>query len=80
MGTGKPEFGFGVHLMVDGYGCDRVALEDMNLIYNFLDDHPTRPPTFSAIAVQSRRIGGFRDLFLLRKVISASTPFRKSNT
>jgi S-adenosylmethionine decarboxylase len=41
MGTGKPEFGFGVHLMVDGYGCNRAALEDMNLIYNFLDDYPT---------------------------------------
>ena len=24
MGTGKPEFGFGVHLMVDGYGCERA--------------------------------------------------------
>ncbi len=42
MGTGKPEFGFGVHLMVDGYGCERAALEDMNLIYNFLDDYPTQ--------------------------------------
>jgi S-adenosylmethionine decarboxylase len=40
MGMGKPEFGFGVHLMVDGYGCDRAALEDMSLIYNFLDDYP----------------------------------------
>jgi S-adenosylmethionine decarboxylase len=42
MGTGKPEFGFGVHLMVDGYGCERAALEDMNLIYNFLDSYPTQ--------------------------------------
>jgi S-adenosylmethionine decarboxylase len=42
MGMGKPEFGFGVHLMVDGYGCDRAALEDMSLIYNFLDDYPPR--------------------------------------
>ena len=42
MGTGKPEFGFGVHLMVDGYGCDRLALEDMSLIYNFLDNYPTQ--------------------------------------
>ena len=41
MGAGKPEFGFGVHLMVDGYGCDRAALEDMSLIFNFLDHYPT---------------------------------------
>lgn len=40
MSAVKPEFGFGVHLMMDGYGCDRVALEDMGLIYNFLDDYP----------------------------------------
>lgn len=40
MGAVKPEFGFGVHLMMDGYGCDRVSLEDMSLIYNFLDDYP----------------------------------------
>ena len=39
MGMGKPEFGFGVHLMVDGYGCNRSALEDINLIYKFLDEY-----------------------------------------
>jgi len=38
----KPEFGFGVHLMVDGYGCDRAGLEDMKLIYEFLDEYPTK--------------------------------------
>lgn len=42
MGKGKPEFGFGVHLMVDGYGCDQAGLEDVNLIYNFLDEYPAR--------------------------------------
>ncbi len=42
MGMGKPEFGFGVHLMVDGYGCERSKLEDINLIYNFLDESPAR--------------------------------------
>lgn len=42
MGMGKPEFGFGVHLMVDGYGCERVALEDINLIYSFLEESPAR--------------------------------------
>lgn len=40
MGAGKPEFGFGVHLMVDGYGCERAGLEDMGRIYNFLDAYP----------------------------------------
>jgi S-adenosylmethionine decarboxylase len=40
MGMGKPEFGFGVHLILDGYGCDQSRLEDMNLIYNFLDECP----------------------------------------
>ncbi len=40
MGMGKPEFGFGVHLMVDGYGCDRSVLEDINGIYQFLDEYP----------------------------------------
>lgn len=40
MGIKKPEFGFGVHLMVDGYGCDRVSLEDIGLIANFLDEYP----------------------------------------
>lgn len=42
MGMGKPEFGFGVHLMVDGYGCDRARLEDINLIYSFLDESPSQ--------------------------------------
>lgn len=42
MGMGKPEFGFGVHLMVDGYGCDQSVLEDMSLIYNFLDEYPAQ--------------------------------------
>jgi S-adenosylmethionine decarboxylase len=40
MGMGKPEFGFGVHLMLDGYGCDEKVLQDMNFIYNFLDEYP----------------------------------------
>jgi S-adenosylmethionine decarboxylase len=42
MDTGKPEFGFGVHLMVDGYGCERTSLEDITLIYNFLDSYPSQ--------------------------------------
>ena len=36
----KPEYGFGMHLMVDGYGCDRSRLEDLSLIYNFLSEYP----------------------------------------
>lgn len=40
MGMGKPEFGFGVHLIMDGYGCDQAKLEDINLIYSFLDEYP----------------------------------------
>jgi S-adenosylmethionine decarboxylase len=39
---GKPEFGFGVHLILDGYGCDRAALQDINLIYNFLENYPSQ--------------------------------------
>ncbi len=40
MNMKKPEFGFGVHLMLDGYGCDPEVLQDINLIYNFLDEYP----------------------------------------
>lgn len=36
----KPEYGFGTHLMMDGYGCDRQRLEDLSLIYNFLSEYP----------------------------------------
>jgi S-adenosylmethionine decarboxylase len=39
---GKPEFGFGVHLILDGYGCDRTNLDDIGLIYDFLDKCPAR--------------------------------------
>lgn len=42
MGMGKPEFGFGVHLMLDGYGCDREKLEDLSLIASFLDEYPAK--------------------------------------
>jgi len=41
MRMGKPQFGFGVHLMLDGYGCDRSKLEDINFISSFLDEYPT---------------------------------------
>jgi len=36
----KPEFGFGQHLMVDGYGCDSAKLQDIGLIYEFLNEYP----------------------------------------
>jgi S-adenosylmethionine decarboxylase len=38
----RPEYGFGTHLMLDGYGCDRQRLEDISLIYNFLSEYPAR--------------------------------------
>ena len=38
----KPEYGFGTHLMLDGYGCDRQRLEDISLIYNFLSKYPAQ--------------------------------------
>ncbi len=34
--------GFGQHLMVDGYGGDLNHLQDIGLIYNFLDECPKR--------------------------------------
>jgi S-adenosylmethionine decarboxylase len=34
--------GFGPHLMLDGYGCAKAKLEDLNLIYRVLDDLPVR--------------------------------------
>jgi S-adenosylmethionine decarboxylase len=34
--------GFGPHLMLDGYGCAKAKLEDLNLIYRILDDLPAR--------------------------------------
>ena len=34
--------GFGQHLMLDAYGCDRLQLEDMDRIYSFLDECPQR--------------------------------------
>ncbi|MFH0810526.1 MAG: adenosylmethionine decarboxylase [Pseudomonadota bacterium] len=36
----KPEFGFGQHLMVDGYGCDGAKLRDLGVIYEFLNEYP----------------------------------------
>lgn len=32
--------GFGLHLILDGYGCNKQKLMDMELIYNFLNDYP----------------------------------------
>ena len=34
--------GFGPHLMLDGYGCDKAKLEDLNLIYRILDELPAK--------------------------------------
>ena len=38
----RPEHGFGMHLLVDGYGCDRQRLEDLSLIYTFLSEYPAQ--------------------------------------
>jgi len=32
--------GFGQHLTLDGYGCNREHLESIELIYSFLDEYP----------------------------------------
>ena len=34
--------GSGPHLMLDGYGCDKARLQDLNLVYRILDDLPHR--------------------------------------
>lgn len=34
--------GFGPHLMLDGYGCRKKKLQDLNLIYRILDEFPSR--------------------------------------
>ena len=34
--------GFGPHLMLDGYGCAKRKLQDLNLIYRILDQLPDR--------------------------------------
>lgn len=40
MKMAKIEYGFGQHLMLDGYGCDRDKLMDLNGIYDFLSRYP----------------------------------------
>ena len=36
----KPEFGFGVHLTMDGYMCNEAILASPAEIYDFLDQFP----------------------------------------
>ncbi len=38
----RPEYGFGTHLMLDGYGCNRQLLEDISSIYDFLSEYPAQ--------------------------------------
>lgn len=33
---------FGMHLMLDGYNCDKKPLEDANILYNLLDTLPEK--------------------------------------
>ncbi len=61
--------GFGPHLMLDGYGCDKSKLEDLNLIYRILEDLPARigmtrimPPyvfKYSGVKPEDWGISGF---------------------
>ena len=34
--------GFGPHLMLDGYGCPKTKLEDLDLVYRILDELPKK--------------------------------------
>ena len=36
----KFEYGFGQHLIIDGYGANRQKLMDIDFIYNFLSKYP----------------------------------------
>ncbi len=38
----KPALGFGMHLVMDGYGSERHLLEDINLLYDFLSLFPEK--------------------------------------
>lgn len=38
----KPEFGFGTHLTIDGYGCTQCVAKDEYLIKKFLDEFPEK--------------------------------------
>jgi len=40
--TEKVEYGFGQHLILDGYGCNRDKLMDLDYIYNFLSEYPAQ--------------------------------------
>lgn len=63
------EFGFGQHLMMDGYGCDRNKLTDINYIYDFLSSYPSEiemikimPPyvfRYSGVRPEDWGISGF---------------------
>ncbi|MEW6326271.1 MAG: adenosylmethionine decarboxylase [Thermodesulfobacteriota bacterium] len=63
------EFGFGQHLMVDGYGYDRDKLTDINYIYDFLSNYPSEiemtkimPPyvfRYSGVRPEDWGISGF---------------------
>jgi len=42
MDSEKVEYGFGQHLILDGYGCNREKLMDLDFIYNFLSEYPSQ--------------------------------------
>ncbi len=61
--------GSGPHLMLDGYGCVRARLEDLDLIYRILDELPARidmtkimPPyvfRYSGVKAEDWGLSGF---------------------
>ncbi len=63
------EYGFGQHLMMDGYGCDQSILMDLDRIYDFLSRYPGEinmtkimPPyvfKYSGIVPEDWGISGF---------------------
>lgn len=63
------EFGFGQHLMVDGYGSEQDKLTDINYIYDFLSNYPSEiemtkimPPyvfRYSGVRPEDWGISGF---------------------
>ncbi|MBI2670503.1 adenosylmethionine decarboxylase [Candidatus Woesearchaeota archaeon] len=36
----NPNLGFGPHLILDGYGCSKPSLQDLNKVYKLLDEIP----------------------------------------
>lgn len=64
--------GFGQHLMIDGYFCDKNRISDLNLIYNFLDSVPQAigmtkimPPYVFAYNAKNKEDSGISGICLI---------------